>query len=129
MKLNHPGQSLGPASIKILQDLHANGKSHRLDIEMRTGLRGITSRLGSLVDTTYLRRIKTASFDGYAIANKGSMTIGVAVRATEDDAPAARVTRICNASSRLPFNPATDVHMGRIGLARIGMAGRVGVAA
>ena len=94
MKLNHPGQSLGPASIKILQDLHANGKSHRLDIEMRTGLRGITSRLGSLVDTTYLRRIKTVSFDGYAIANKGSMTIGAAVAATENDAPAARATRL-----------------------------------
>jgi hypothetical protein len=125
MKLNHPGQSLGPASLKILQDLHANGKSHRLDIEMRTGLRGIVSRLGSLVDTTYLRRIKTASFDGYAIANKGRMTIGVAVAAAEDDAPAARVTRICNASSRLPFNPATDVHMGRSGLAMRGVGGRV----
>jgi hypothetical protein len=125
MKLNHPGQSLGPASIKILQDLHTNGKSHRLDIEMRTGLRGITSRLGSLVDTTYLRRIKTASFDGYAIANKGRVTIGAAVRATEDDAPAARATRICNASSRLPFNPATDVHMGRVGLAMRGVGGRV----
>jgi hypothetical protein len=123
MKLNHPGQSLGPASIKILQDLHANGKSHRLDIEMRTGLRGITSRLGSLVDTSYLRRIKTASFDGYAIANKGRVTIGAAVAATEDDAPAARATRICNASSRLPFNPATDVHMGRVGLAMCGAGG------
>ncbi len=114
------GGQLGDTSISILNDLHTHGKSNRLDIEMRTGLPKIQMRLNSLVTSGHISRILDTAFTGYAITNRGRMAIGVLIGVTVTP----KLIRICNASMRGTFNPATDAGMGRIGLVMRGAAGR-----
>jgi hypothetical protein len=114
------GGQMGDTSLKILNDLHAHGKSNRLDIEMRIGITKLGVRLNTLANNGYVSKICDTAFTGHAITNRGRMAIGVLVGVTVTPKP----IRICNASMRGTFNPATDAGMGRIGLAMCGAAGR-----
>jgi hypothetical protein len=51
------GGQMGDTSLKILNDLHANGKSNRLDIEMRIGITKLGVRLNTLANNGYVSKI------------------------------------------------------------------------
>ena len=121
MKPTHTTNKLGIVKVNILHFLQNNGRSRVLDMEMAMCRGSLRAAVASLIGQGYASRVKDTAFEGAAITNAGRTAIGLEVPA---EAPT-RPVRICAASSGGTYNPATDSHMGRVGLARIGVAGRV----
>lgn len=127
MNIAHATNKLGVVKANILHHLQRNGRSKVLDMEMVMSRGSLRAAVSSLVGQGYVTRVKDLAFDGIAITNAGRAAIGVEV----PDTPSGRPPRICNASMTAPLQYEAHTTMGRVGLARIGAAGRVerGVAA
>jgi hypothetical protein len=125
MKFCNTQNSLGAVKATLLHMLQTNGRAKVLDLEMQMGRGGLRASVSSLVAQGYVARVKDVAFEGVAITNAGRMSIGVEV---PNDSPQ-RPARVCNASQTQPLDLLQDTHMGRVGLARFGVAMRVGVVA
>lgn len=127
MNIAHATNKLGVVKANILHHLQRNGRSKVLDMEMVMSRGSLRAAVSSLVGQGYVTRVKDLAFEGVAITNAGRAAIGVEV----PDSPVTRPVRICNASTFDPLEYEAHTTMGRVGLARIGAAGRVerGVAA
>lgn len=125
MKISNAKNSLGIVKVNILHHLQHNGRSKILDMEMVMSRGSLRPAIASLVGQGYATRVKDNAFEGIAITNAGRTAIGVEVPGETTQHP----VRFCNASMRDPLDHVKDVCMGRVGLARIGVASRVGVAA
>lgn len=120
MKVTHTTNKLGAVKTSILQHLQKNGRSKILDMEMAMGRGGLRVAIQALIGQGYVVRSKDVAFDGVKITNAGRTAIGLSA---PEKAPLS--ARICNAMMRGTYEPAIESHMGRIGLARIGVAERV----
>ena len=120
------GGQVSEAKAEILRYLQG-GKRNRFDIAMHlnhgrdkpVSSEKLTQYLGSMVTAQHIVHIKDGVFDGYKIATGGRKAIGAPV-----PEEAYRPTRICN--SMMPNCPDLmhHTHMGRVGLAVYGVAGR-----
>lgn len=117
------GGTLGPVALALLGDVYLNPVSGSTERQTRLKLAtSASTRLGALATNGYLTRIESSGkLAGYKITNKGRAAIG---KPLVQEAVKLREPRICPSSMRAIFDPSTDVHMGRIGLAMCQVSGR-----
>ena len=125
MTTRNAKNTLGVVKATILHHLQHNARTKVLDLEMAMSRGGLRPAISSLIGQGYVTRVKDFAFEGIAITNAGRAAIGLDV---PEEAPQ-RPARFCNASQTQPLNLLQDTHMGRIGLARFGVAMRAGVVA
>ena len=121
MKKSRSNNALGVVKANILHHLQRNGRTKVLDLEMVMSRGSLRAAVSSLIGQGYATRVKDPAFEGVAITNAGRTAIDVEM----PDAPQARQPRICNAAMTTRLDCTTHTTMGRVGLARFGVSGRV----
>lgn len=118
------GGQLSETSLGILRDVHSHPGDQYTQRVKRIGvISNLSSRVNNLVGAGYMRR---DTIDGrpllLSLTAKGGRAIDVLVI---DPPPAPKEARICNAAMvGQPLDLSRHVHMGRVGLAVYGVAGR-----
>ena len=114
---------LSDTNAAVLLHLHAHGSASRIDLEMLLKTGNLTRQLSSMVTYGYIAHVHDPLRNKhYKITNAGRVAIGMA--APDQPKPAPHM-RICNASMLgTTLDLSLHTHMGRVGLARIGVAAR-----